>query len=84
MVDLDGFDGLPGVEELDPLSAGRLVSTSQRFGLPVSPIDKVLKQSQRHYSLDVIVGHWNGANNHSGPQLLSVLFYVATVVLLIM
>lgn len=28
VVDLDGFDGLPGVEELHPLSARRLVSTS--------------------------------------------------------
>lgn len=84
MVDLDGFDGLPGVEELNPLSAGCLVSTSQRFGLPVSPVDKVLKQSQRHYSLDVIVGHWNGTNNHSGPQLHSVLLCIATAVPLIL
>lgn len=27
VVDLDGFDGLPGVEELYPLSAGSLVGT---------------------------------------------------------
>lgn len=28
VVDLDGFDGLPGVEQLHPLGARRLMSTS--------------------------------------------------------
>lgn len=29
VVDLDGFDGLPGVEQLHPLATRRLMSTSQ-------------------------------------------------------
>lgn len=69
VVDLDGFDGLPGVEKLHPLSASRLVSTSKWFGLTVRPIDKVLEQSQSHYPLDVIVGHWRGTNGQSKIQL---------------
>lgn len=57
MVDLDGLDGLPGVEQLHPLGAGGLVGTPQRLGLAVGPVDKVLEQSQGHYPVNVIVGH---------------------------
>lgn len=57
MVDLDGLDGLPGVEQLHPLGARGLVGAPQRLGLAVGPVDKVLEQSQGHYPVNVIVGH---------------------------
>lgn len=57
VVDLDGLDGLPGVEQLHPLGAGGLVGAPQRLGLAVGPVDKVLEQSQGHYPVNVIVGH---------------------------
>lgn len=57
VVDLDGLDGLPRVEQLHPLGAGGLVGTPQRLGLAVGPVDKVLEQSQGHYPVNVIVGH---------------------------
>lgn len=65
VVDLNGFDGLPGVEELDSLRARGLVGASERLGLTVCPIYKVFKQSQRHHSLDVITGHWRKTNDQS-------------------
>lgn len=57
VVDLDGLDSLPGVQQLHPLGAGGLVGAPQRLGLAVGPVDKVLEQSQGHYPVNVIVGH---------------------------
>ena len=53
-----GLDGLPRVEQLYAVFPCGLVGPPQGLGLPIRPVDEVLKQGQAHHALDVVMGHW--------------------------
>lgn len=58
MIHLDVCDGVPRVNQGEPVWARGFVGTAEGFGFPVCPVDVVLKQCQCNHPWDVLVRDW--------------------------